>query len=76
MSPRSSHLGRRRRTRHPGRVACGDETAFVRGPASGAGGSGLGLALVDQQVSLHGGTFGLGESASGGLRATIVLPSS
>jgi len=48
---------------------------FVRGPATGAG-SGLGLALVDQQVSLHGGTFGLGESASGGLRATIVLPRS
>jgi signal transduction histidine kinase len=49
---------------------------FVRGPATEAGGSGLGLALVDQQVSLHGGTFGLGESASGGLRATIVLPRS
>jgi signal transduction histidine kinase len=49
---------------------------FVRGPDTGAGGSGLGLALVDQQVSLHGGTFELGESASGGLRATIVLPRS
>lgn len=48
---------------------------FVRGPDTTATGSGLGLALVDQQVSLHGGTFELGDSASGGLLATIELNS-
>ena len=47
---------------------------FVRGPETSAVGSGLGLALVDQQASLHGGVFSLGESAVGGLRATITLP--
>ena len=46
---------------------------FVRGPETSAVGSGLGLALVDQQVSLHGGLFVLGESDAGGLLATIVL---
>ena len=46
---------------------------FVRGPDTTASGSGLGLALVDQQVSLHGGTFELGESAAGGVLATIEL---
>jgi two-component system sensor histidine kinase PrrB len=46
---------------------------FVRGPGTTASGSGLGLALVDQQVALHGGVFELGESAAGGLRATVVL---
>jgi two-component system sensor histidine kinase PrrB len=46
---------------------------FVRGPQAAANGSGLGLALVDQQAALHGGVFELGESTSGGLRATIVL---
>lgn len=47
---------------------------FVRGADTSASGSGLGLALVDQQVSLHGGKLELGESASGGLRATMELP--
>jgi len=47
---------------------------FVRGPETRAVGSGLGLALVDQQVSLHGGTLSLGDSPTGGLMATITLP--
>ena len=47
---------------------------FVRGPETTVSGSGLGLALVDQQISLHGGVFELGDTPLGGLRATITLP--
>ncbi|ALJ22176.1 sensor histidine kinase [Microbacterium sp. No. 7] len=47
---------------------------FVRGPGAVGEGSGLGLALVQQQAALHGGTLTLGESALGGLAATITLP--
>ncbi|MFI9383148.1 ATP-binding protein [Kutzneria sp. NPDC052558] len=46
---------------------------FVRGPETRAVGSGLGLALVDQQACLHGGVFTLDRSDAGGLKATITL---
>lgn len=47
---------------------------FARGSADQPG-SGLGLALVDQQVSLHGGSIDLGESPAGGARVFVTLPS-
>lgn len=46
---------------------------FSRG-ASRVPGTGLGLALVDHVVRVHGGTLDLGRSASGGLRARVTLP--
>ncbi|MFD3495746.1 ATP-binding protein [Streptomyces sp. NPDC058690] len=46
---------------------------FTRGARSRAPGSGLGLALVEQQAHLHHGTLHLGESPSGGLRAILAL---
>ena len=46
---------------------------FTRGDTTAAG-SGLGLALVDQQAALHGGELELGDAPQGGLRATILLP--
>jgi len=49
---------------------------FVRGRASRAPGTGLGLALVEQQVRLHGGLLTLGQAPEGGLRATVTLPAS
>lgn len=51
---------------------------FARGSAAelpDAGpGTGLGLALVQEHVRLHGGTVVVGESAEGGARFTIELP--
>lgn len=47
---------------------------FVRGARPNAPGSGLGLALVEQQASLHGGRLDLAENSAGGLVARIVLP--
>lgn len=47
---------------------------FARGADATAPGSGLGLALVDQQADLHGGALELGESAEGGLAASLILP--
>jgi two-component system sensor histidine kinase PrrB len=47
---------------------------FARGRATRAGGSGLGLALVEQQARLHGGRLELGDAPRGGLRATLSLP--
>jgi two-component system sensor histidine kinase PrrB len=47
---------------------------FSRGRATRAPGSGLGLALVDQQVRLHGGTLVLGDAPAGGLRVRVTLP--
>ncbi|MFE4968927.1 ATP-binding protein [Streptomyces sp. NPDC056660] len=47
---------------------------FTRGTRTRSPGSGLGLALVDQQVHLHHGSFRLGESPAGGLEVTIALP--
>jgi signal transduction histidine kinase len=47
---------------------------FERGTGARADGSGLGLALVDQQVRLHDGALELSPSPVGGLRATFVLP--
>jgi signal transduction histidine kinase len=47
---------------------------FARGTNTKGPGSGLGLALVDQQVRLHRGTLTLGESHLGGLLATVALP--
>lgn len=48
---------------------------FTRGNRTRSPGSGLGLALVDQQAHLHHGTLTLGPSAAGGLEATLDLPS-
>jgi signal transduction histidine kinase len=47
---------------------------FVRGDRPRSTGSGLGLALVDQQATLHGGQLVLGQAATGGLQATLILP--
>jgi signal transduction histidine kinase len=46
---------------------------FRRGSTAGAGGSGLGLALVLQQAELHGGAIRLSDSPLGGLRATLTV---
>lgn len=46
---------------------------FERG-ATTAPGTGLGLALVEQQVKLHNGTLTLGRSAVGGARVEVRLP--
>ncbi len=46
---------------------------FRRGSTAGAGGSGLGLALVVQQAELHGGSIRLSDSPLGGLRATLTV---
>ncbi|WP_029430429.1 sensor histidine kinase KdpD [Blastococcus sp. URHD0036] len=54
------------------RVAVFDR--FRRGRTARAPGSGLGLALVAQQASLHGGTASLSESPLGGTRAVLDLP--
>jgi signal transduction histidine kinase len=40
------------------------------------GGSGLGLALVAQQASLHGGRIELSDGPMGGLRATLSISTS
>lgn len=47
---------------------------FARGDAPGGPGSGLGLALVEQQASLHGGRLVLADSSAGGLSASVSLP--
>jgi two-component system sensor histidine kinase PrrB len=47
---------------------------FERGSTARGDGSGLGLALVEQQARLHGGSLELGESELGGLQAKLVLP--
>ncbi|WP_041781682.1 sensor histidine kinase [Mycolicibacterium chubuense] len=46
---------------------------FSRGSNAAPGGSGLGLALVAQQASLHGGTIELSDGPLGGLRATLTV---
>lgn len=47
---------------------------FERGSGVTAPGSGLGLALVDQQARRHGGHLELDDSPSGGLRIELHLP--
>jgi two-component system sensor histidine kinase PrrB len=47
---------------------------FVRGRSAVGSGSGLGLALVAQQVAHHGGRVALTDSPLGGLRAVLELP--
>lgn len=47
---------------------------FARGAAAAGPGSGLGLALVHQQVRLHGGTLAIGDSDLGGARISVRLP--
>jgi signal transduction histidine kinase len=46
---------------------------FSRGSTAAAGGSGLGLALVEQQAVLHGGSIELSDGPLGGLRATLTV---
>jgi signal transduction histidine kinase len=46
---------------------------FTRGDARSSPGSGLGLALADQQARLHGGALTLDVAAAGGLEATVTL---
>ncbi|MFG2344711.1 sensor histidine kinase [Streptomyces phaeochromogenes] len=48
---------------------------FTRGSRTHAPGSGLGLALVEQQAQLHHGTLHLGSGPGGGLQAVVSLPS-
>jgi two-component system sensor histidine kinase PrrB len=60
----------------PGLAGVGAEEAFarfVRG-ATGAPGSGLGLALVRQQAELHGGRVSVAASPLGGCRFRLELP--
>jgi len=62
----------------PGIPADQRETAkarFGRGPHARNHGSGLGLALVQQQAELHGGALALGETPGGGLRVTMTVQS-
>jgi len=47
---------------------------FFRNPDQSQSGSGLGLAIVKSVVDRHGGEVRLGETASGGLLATVRLP--
>ena len=47
---------------------------FVRADGTTAPGSGLGLALVSQQVRAHGATVEVGEAALGGARFTVRFP--
>ncbi|MFC1432577.1 ATP-binding protein [Streptacidiphilus sp. N1-3] len=47
---------------------------FTRGARPRSGGSGLGLALVEQQARLHGGSLRLEQAVGGGLRAVVTLP--
>jgi two-component system, OmpR family, sensor histidine kinase PrrB len=47
---------------------------FTRGPNPRSTGTGLGLALVQQQATLHNGTLVLADAATGGLSATLSLP--
>jgi signal transduction histidine kinase len=47
---------------------------FARGRRPRSHGSGLGLALVQQQAELHGGTLTLADAPGGGLRATLTIP--
>lgn len=47
---------------------------FTRGSATTSPGTGLGLALVDQQATLHHGSVDLCGSPAGGLSVTLVLP--
>jgi len=47
---------------------------FARGSSAHPDGSGLGLALIAQQASLHGGTAELTDSPLGGTRLRLELP--
>jgi signal transduction histidine kinase len=49
---------------------------FSRGSNAAPGGSGLGLALVAQQATLHGGSIKLSDGPLGGLRATLTISTS
>ena len=48
---------------------------FYKG-TSKARGSGIGLAVCDEIINLHGGTFAIGNAEGGGAVATICLPGS
>ncbi|MGE2692077.1 HAMP domain-containing sensor histidine kinase [Mycolicibacterium pulveris] len=49
---------------------------FARGSTAAPGGTGLGLALVAQQATLHGGHIELSDGPLGGLRATLTVAAS
>ncbi|MFJ6084940.1 ATP-binding protein [Streptomyces sp. NPDC092369] len=48
---------------------------FARGPQPHSHGSGLGLALVQQQAELHGGALAFSDAPGGGLMATLSVQS-
>lgn len=48
---------------------------FMRGTGSTCEGTGMGLAIVSQVMSTHGGSVGLGDAVGGGLAASLVFPS-
>jgi two-component system, OmpR family, sensor histidine kinase PrrB len=49
---------------------------FTRGTSARGAGSGLGLALVEQQARIHGGSLSFSDTPGGGATVTIRLPSS
>ena len=75
--PPGSASGSGWRTRARGsRPRCGDGCSPSSGPAAAAGGSGLGLYLVNGLVKAHGGTVTIGDADGGGARIDVELPTS
>ena len=57
----------------PAELRAAMKERFARGASPRGDGSGLGLALVEQQALLHGGSLTLGDAVGGGLEATMTL---
>jgi len=56
------------------RFARGDGGGRVVGSSDGVTGSGIGLAIVERHVTLHGGKVAVASSPDGGARFTVDLP--